>query len=201
MSRQTEVAETRNMRDRIRDSRLGTLLVLAVTAVLVMGGAYLLDRPKSDSGVTPVKLANAGAAPKTGHTAPDFTATTTDGQRVSLSSFKGHPVWLTFGATWCSSCQAEAPDIQAAYAKVKAQGVVVLAVYISEDTATVRDYGQRIGLTFLQVADPDTRVASMYRVFGIPEHFFIDRSGVLRSVRNGSMSPQRMDDSLAAIMK
>jgi CSLREA domain-containing protein len=40
--------------------------------------------------------------------------TTVDGTKVSLSSYRGHPVWLTFGATWCAACKAEAPDIEAA---------------------------------------------------------------------------------------
>ena len=34
--------------------------------------------------------------------------------------------------------------------------------------------------TFPKIADPDTHTASAYRVYGIPTHFFIDRTGVLR---------------------
>lgn len=199
MSRMATVEDRRDWRARTRESRWGTLLVLVVTAILVMVGAYLVERPKASAGVTPVKLSNAGSAPKTNHTPPDFTATSVDGKPVSLSSLKGHPVWLTFGASWCSACQAEAPDIEAAYERAKPAGVVVVAVFISEDAATVSDYGKRIGLQFTQVADPNTTIASAYRVLGIPAHFFIDKTGVLRSVRTGSMSPERMDKALAAI--
>jgi hypothetical protein len=49
------------------------------------------------------------------------------------------------------------------------------------------------------MADPDTRVASAYRVNGIPVHFFIDRAGVLRSMKTGSLSPEGMDTQLAGI--
>lgn len=201
MSRPATLDTSHSWRDRIRDSRAGTLLVLAVTAILVMAGAYVVDRPKAHADVTRVSLSatGGGAAPKAGRPARDFTVTTVDGRQVSLSAFKGHPVWLTFGATWCSACQAETPDIESAYERAKPQGVVVLAVYISEDAAAVRDYGQRVGLTFTQIADPETQLASAYRVYGIPAHFFIDRTGVLRSVRTGSMSPERMDKALAAI--
>ena len=202
MSEVTTVSRPKGWQQRIRESRLGTLSVLAVTATIVIGGAYLIDRPTAAaSGLQAIELSGPtnGAPPKVGSPAQDFTATTVDGNKVSLSSYKGHPVWLTFGATWCAACKAEAPDIQAAYKKFETKGVVVLAIFIREDSATVKDYGDRIGLTFPKVADPDTRIASAYRVYGIPAHFFIDSSGILRETRTGGQSPEQMDAALTAI--
>jgi cytochrome c biogenesis protein CcmG/thiol:disulfide interchange protein DsbE len=191
-----------DLRARIRGSRWGTLVVLGVTTVLVMGAAYLVDRPsESAAGVRAVTLSgpSRGAPPKIGALAQDFTATTVEGKAVSLSDYRGQPVWLTFGASWCAACQAEAPDIESAYLKFKPRNLVVLSISISEDSAAVRDYGDRIGLTFPKVADPDTRIASAYRVLGIPAHFFIDRSGVLRSMKTGSLSPEKMSHAIKAI--
>jgi cytochrome c biogenesis protein CcmG, thiol:disulfide interchange protein DsbE len=202
MSQETTVNQPKGGLQRIRESRLGTLLVLAVTAAIVMVGAYLVDRPASaQAGVSAVQVSGSGdgPAPKIGSPAADFTGTTVDGKKVSLSSYKGHAVWLTFGASWCAACQAEAPDIEAAYQKAKAQGAVVLAVSISEDSATVLEYGKRIGLTYPQIADPNTVIASAYRVNGIPAHFFIDKSGILRSEKTGGMSSDSMDAALKGI--
>ena len=198
----TTVSRPKGWQQRIRESRFGTLVVLAVTAGVVMAGVYLVERPAAaEPGITQVALSGpgGGAAPKVGSPAQDFTATTVDGKSVSLSGYKGHPVWLTFGASWCAACKAEAPDIEAAYKKFQAKGVVVLGISISEDSATVRDYGQRIGLTFPQVADPDTRIASAYRVNGIPAHYFIDASGILRAIKTGGLSPEQMDAALSGI--
>ena len=204
MSPVTTVGVPRSWQQRIRESRLGTLLVLVVTAAIVMGGAYLVDRPAAaQAGTTAVKLSGTGggAAPKIGSPAPDFTATTVGGKQVSLSSYKGQPVWLTFGASWCAACVAEAPDIEFTYQKFKAKGLVVLAVSISEDSATVKDYATRVGLTFPMVADPDTRIASVYGVYGIPAHFFIDKSGILRSVKTGDLSRDQMAAAIADISR
>ena len=96
---------------------------------------------------------------------------------------------------------AEAPDIESTYQKFKAKGVVVLAVSISEDSAAVKDYAARVGLTFPMVADPDTRIASVYGVYGIPAHFFIDRTGVLRSAKTGSLSTDQMASALTEISR
>lgn len=199
----TTVSTTKGWQQRIRESRFGTLVVLALTAGIVMAGVYLVDRPAAaEPGITQVALSGPGdgAAPKVGSPAQDFTATTVGGKSVSLSGYKGHPVWLTFGASWCAACKAEAPDIEAAYKKFQAKGVVVLGVSISEDSATVRDYGQRIGLTFPEIADPDTRIASAYRVNGIPAHYFIDSSGILRAIKTGGLSPEQMDAALTGII-
>lgn len=197
-----EPVSTRDWRARIRDSRMGTFLVLAVTAALVLGAVYLVDRSRG-TGLSPVKLTagSQGSAPVVGRPVRNFTATAVDGTRVSLAGYRGHPVWLTFGASWCAACRAEAPDVQGAYQQARSRGVVVLAVFISEDSAAVRDFAARAGLTYVKVADPDTRIASQYRVLGIPVHFFIDRTGVLRATRTGGMSRAQMDDALAEISR
>jgi cytochrome c biogenesis protein CcmG, thiol:disulfide interchange protein DsbE len=202
MSPLPKVTKPKGWQQRIRESRGGTLLVLGVTATIVIVGAYLMDRPASAaSGLQAISLSGPtdGAPPKIGTPAQDFTATTVDGKKVSLSSYKGHPVWLTFGATWCAACKAEAPDIQAAYKKFEPEGVVVLSIWIREDSATVKDFADRTGLTFPKIADPDTRIASAYRVYGIPAHFFIDKTGVLREIKTGGQSPEQMAAALTAI--
>ncbi len=205
MSPLPKVTKPKGWRQRLRESRGGTLLVLGVTATIVIVGAYLMDRPASAAagGLQAISLSGPtdGAPPKVGTPAQDFTATTVDGTKVSLSSYKGHPVWLTFGATWCAACKAEAPDVQAAYKKFQPEGVVVLSIWIREDSATVKDFADRTGLTFPKIADPDTRIASAYRVYGIPAHFFIDRAGILRSVKTGGQSPEQMAAALTEISR
>jgi cytochrome c biogenesis protein CcmG, thiol:disulfide interchange protein DsbE len=202
MSTVTTVSPPRSWQQRVRESRFGTLLVLAVTAAIVMGGVYLVERPTaSAAGTQAVKLSGEGKgpAPEIGKASQNFTATTVDGKAVSLDSYKGQPVWLTFGASWCAACVAEASDIEAAYQKHKASGAVVLSVSISEDSATVLDYAKRVGLTFPMIADPDTNIASAYRVNGIPAHFFIDKAGVLHSIKTGGLSAEQMDTAVKEI--
>ncbi len=189
--------------DRLRDSRLGTLLVLAVTAVLVMAGVYLVNRPDATTaGTTAVAVQAADtAAPRVGSPAQDFTATTVDGEKVSLSDYQGKPVWLTFGASWCTACQAEAPDIEAAYQQFQDKGVVVLQVNISEDSGAAKDYASRIGMTYPVIADPDSVIAGEYHVSAIPAHFFIGPDGTLAAMKAGGLSPDAMTAALDGITR
>ena len=185
-----------------RQSRTRTLVVMAVTAVIIATVAFLVNQPKTAAGgVTNVTLsgASSGAAPTVGQPAPDFQATTVDGKIVRLSDLKGKPVWLTFGASWCQPCRAENPDISAVYEKAKATGLAVVAIFISEDANAVRNYADRVGLTYQKVADPDTTIASQYRILGIPSHFFIDSAGVLREMKIGSLDQAGMERAIEGI--
>jgi peroxiredoxin len=175
-----------------------------VTAALVAGGMWLVDGRKQGgetlaNGATAVSIPGKSTVPppKVGSPAQDFTVTTIDGQKVSLSQFKGKPVWVVFGASWCAPCQAEVPDIEAAYKQYGPKGLVILGVNITEDTETVRAYAKRVGITFPVAADPESAVADAYRVSAIPAHFFVDKNGVLKEIRQGSVS----ETSIAASMK
>lgn len=109
-------------------SRLATVALLAAVTMAVLVAAAFWPRPGGEPGGG-VQVSGSGAArPVVGAPARDFTATTLEGKTVSLSTLRGRPVWLAFVATWCSSCRAEAPDVQAAYERAKASGAVVVAV-------------------------------------------------------------------------
>lgn len=197
-------------RSRLRSSRFGTAAVLAVTLALVLGGAWLVNRPQTGPDGSPasgmekvsaveLKGAQKGPAPEVGKPAQDFTATTYQGETVSLSGLRGRPVWLSFGASWCASCRAEFPDIQAAHAAAKPDGLAVVGVYLSEDATAVKSYADRLGLSYLQIPDADTRVASLYRVMGVPAHVFIDGEGVIRAIDMGVLSQAQIKDRLNRI--
>ncbi|MEL4358838.1 MULTISPECIES: TlpA family protein disulfide reductase [unclassified Luteococcus] len=203
-------ATSGDWRARLRQSKVGSLAVLGTTLAVVLTGAWLVNRSDSEpaaggsggtGGAQSVTLEGdqSGSAPEVGQPAPGFTATTMDGKQVSLASLKGKPVWITFGATWCTACRAEAPDIEAAWQAGKPKGVTVLAVFIKEDAATVRGYANRLNLSFPMVSDPNTELASRYRSIGIPSHFFIDGEGVLRKSHVGALTAEQMQQNLAEI--
>lgn len=186
----------------LQGARLRTLLVVAVVAVAIVGIVLVMDRP-ADDGVTSVTLKGdvAAAAPAVGAIPPDFTVTTTDGTQVSLASLAGQPVWLTFGASWCADCRAEATDLESVYQAWAPKGLTMLQVSIDESSDAVRDYAKRAGLTFPMAADADDLVAGQYRILGIPSHFFIARDGTVQEMRIGGLPKDQMERSVQAIVE
>lgn len=181
--------------------RAWTATVLTVTTAAILGVSYLANRPASGGGFTEVLLAGraTGPPPEVDRPAPAIGARSVDGADRSLADLRGRPVWVTFGATWCQPCRAENPDIQAAYERYRAQGLEILAIYIQDDAATIGEYARRSGLEFPIVDDVGTRLATSYRIVGIPSHFFVDSSGVLRSIRISSLDPAAIDENLERI--
>ena len=197
-------------RAKLRASKFGSFGVLAATLALVIIGAYLVQQAQGRSsddlqaesaGVSAVTLsaAQTGPPPEVGAPAQDFSARTVEGTPITLSQLRGKPVWLTFGASWCSACRVEFPDIQTTHEK-KGNDLAVVGLYLSEDSARVSEFAKRVGLTFPSIPDPQTTVASAYRVMGIPAHFFIDREGTIRDMRVGILDESAIEESLAKIM-
>jgi len=184
--------------------RLQTVLVLAITAVAIGVAAMALGTGGlgQSEGVTQVELTGdtTGAAPVVGAIPPTFTATTYDGKPISLASYAGKPLWLTFGASWCPDCRAEAPDVEAAYRKYAPQGLNVVGVFISESASDIAGYAGRVGFTFPIAVDQSTAIASRFRTMGIPTHFFIGADGVIRDIRVGALDPATIETEIQAIL-
>ncbi len=183
--------------------RLQTVVVLAVTALVIAAVAFLMGGGLGkNGGITAVTLTGnvAAAAPVVGGLPPGFTATTYDGKTVSLADYAGKPLWLTFGASWCPDCRNEAPDVEAAYQKYRAQGLNVLAVFINESPSDIAGYAGRAGLTFPIAVDERTAIASLYRNMGLPTHYFIAADGAIKDLRIGALDPADMDREIAGIL-
>lgn len=182
--------------------RLRTLAIMLVVGAAIAGATYLLDRTGA-TGYTTIELTGdtSGARPVVGSLPPAFAATTVEGEPFKLADLAGRPIWLTFGATWCADCRAEAPDLQATYAKYAPEGLAVVSIWLQESDQEVRDYAARLGLTFTKIADPSTALASRYRTYGLPTHFFIGPDGAIREVRLGGLPPDEMDRLARSILQ
>jgi peroxiredoxin/Cu/Ag efflux protein CusF len=110
--------------------------------------------------------------------APDFTLPTLSGAPVRLSDLRGKVVLLNFWVTWCGSCRAEMPTIDALYRRYKNRGLEVLAVNLdAATTSKVQALVGELGMTFRVGLDPSSSIARTYRVAGLPTTYLIDRAG------------------------
>lgn len=179
----------------------GLLVVVAITVVALVIGMFVVDDGEEaarsdDSSTSAVEVAGAVSAPKVGEPAPGFSGEGLDGA-VELSDID-KPTWVLFMATWCTECRAEAPDIQNAFEG--RDDVDIVAVYIGEREGTVREYAERVGLTFPQLPNPASDIAASYGVRAIPAHFFVDAEGVVQEVGFGALSETQIAEKLDALV-
>lgn len=114
-----------------------------------------------------------------GKRAPDFELRRLDGPgTLQLASLRGKVVVLNFWASWCFPCKQEAPALAAA-AKRWPGRVVVLGVDVNDPTSDARKFARKFKLTYPLVHDNHNVTSPKYGLTGLPETFFIDRSGKL----------------------
>jgi peroxiredoxin Q/BCP len=105
-----------------------------------------------------------------GEPAPDFTATTDAGERVSLSDFRGNPVVLYFyPRDDTPGCTKQACGIRDAYAEFERAGAVVLGISPDREAKHVK-FKEKYRLPFTLLADPEHEVAERYGTWS-EKHF------------------------------
>jgi peroxiredoxin len=175
------------------------VLSLGLAIAIVAGAWYIGDR--SGFGSIGKGGVNSDLLPKVGQVAPDFTAVDPQGNIVSLSDFRGQPVWLNFWGAWCPPCRAEMPDIQAAYEQLAPKGLVLLAVSLGDQPGAAEEFAAKNNVTFKILLDPDrTLTSAAYPVYNFPTHIFIDSDGIVRELRLQEMSTEQAIKSAESIL-
>ena len=104
---------------------------------------------------------------------------------MALTELRGKVVFLNFWATWCPPCRVEMPSMERLYKEFKDQGLAMLAVDLQESAKEVARFMKEFRLSFPALLDTDGRVASLYKVQGLPTSILIDRSGRVTGVALG----------------
>jgi cytochrome c biogenesis protein CcmG/thiol:disulfide interchange protein DsbE len=122
------------------------------------------------------------------------------GDTISLAGLAGNVVVVNFWASWCLACQDEhtaLSETARAYADRPARFVGVL--YNDRTGAGINWIGEMGGQSYPSVADPGSRTAIDFGLYGVPETFIIDPSGRIAYKHLGPISAgvlRRWIDSL-----
>jgi len=114
----------------------------------------------------------------------DFSLKNLEGREVSLSSCLNKVVVLDFWATWCGPCRASFPAMQSLASQYKEDtSVVFLFIDVWENSspqkmkAAALKLMQESNYHFNVLLDTNDKVATDYKVEGIPAKFVIDTKG------------------------
>jgi peroxiredoxin len=167
----------------VNDKRLkGLFFVILICSALILVSAWPLGKS------APGADAQGKIGLDIGNLAPDFVLLDVMGKEVRLSSFRKKSVILNFWSTWCKPCIEEMPDMQTFYNKNSLAGIEILAVSINrEKDSTVKNFAQKLNLTFPILCDFDKMVARKYKIFALPTTFLINEKGVITKKWYGKM--------------
>lgn len=118
-------------------------------------------------------------------TAEDYqwTITSPEGKRVSLTELKDKVIFLNLWATWCPPCVAEMPTIQKLYEQYENKIVFIMAS--REAAATLNQFVAKNGYNF-PVYTYQGSVPLPFQTSGIPATFIISKSGIIKAKKVGA---------------
>jgi len=149
----------------------------------LMGTTYVVTTVAADGSMIVVEESDFPVAMKVpltvGSIAPSFTATTANGETVSLAGLRERVVLLDFWAGWCSPCIRELPVVQALHDAWPETEFIVLGINLDRSEAAMDRAIEEHNLTYTQVFDEEDKISDLYRISGIPMTYVVDRSGVI----------------------
>jgi cytochrome c biogenesis protein CcmG/thiol:disulfide interchange protein DsbE len=145
-----------------------------------------------------VRIAD-GPSVAVGQPAPRIVGTTLDGEAFDLASYAGRPVVLNFWGPTCIPCRDEFPLLAAKLVEHADDGLAIIGILTDDPAPLARDFVAQFGAIWPTVEDPDKAYKAIYRVLGRPQSFFIDASGIVRSVQIGEVRATDFETHYARI--
>lgn len=169
---------------------VGLACVVGLVAVLASGFQHdprevaspLVDKPAPDFTLTSIELNATGTA-----------------DTVRLSDQRGTPVVVNFWATWCVPCQQEHQTLLALAKRFR--GTVRFYGVVYQDKPEAIDaWLNKRGRGYPTLIDTGSQAAIAFGVYGVPETFVIDQSGVIREKSTGGVSFEGMSGVLNGLL-
>jgi cytochrome c biogenesis protein CcmG/thiol:disulfide interchange protein DsbE len=165
----------------------------------------LLIAALTTSGVLLLVRAGSPGEPDThaavGSRAPAIAGTTLDGAAFDLTALAGKPVIVNFWGPSCVPCRDEFPLLEAKQTQHAADGFAIVGVLTDDPVEPAREFVTTYGGTWSTVVDPDKSIKAAYRVAARPQTYFIDRSGVIRSIQTGYLTDADFERQYAQIAR
>lgn len=148
------------------------------------GTSYVIASISVDGSRMRVEESSESVPPKApilpGFSAPDFSATDSRGEALTLSALRGDVVVLDFWAGWCGYCIAELPTLKELVAEFGERGVALLGINLDRSVGAFENALSGRGIDWRQVYDGSGgAISNLYRIEGIPMTYLIDRNGVI----------------------
>ncbi len=162
----------------------GVIAAGAVVAAMLAAGSIFVIAGQVASPQSPACAAKRGefvnfAATVPPRPLPDEPFFDKAGQPVRFADYRGRGLVVNFWATWCAPCVKEMPDLDKLNARLKAEGIEVLALSSDREGArVVEPFYRKLDLKSLPVLlDKSGTVARALKVTGLPTTLIVDREG------------------------
>lgn len=173
-------------------------LLVAAVAVMAATAGYITNR--NISAATPAQSAETASATATlmALELPD-----TSGSVQPISQWRGKVIVANFWATWCPPCRKEIPDFAASSRQFSKDPVQFVGLSI-DSLDKVKAFETEFDVPYpLLIASPDVlnlAVGFGNAAQGLPFTVIIDRAGVVRHVKLGTLNQSELEGKIRGLL-
>lgn len=133
--------------------------------------------------------------------APSFKVPTDAGD-IKLEDLHGQVVYVDFWASWCAPCRKSFPWLNEMQAKYGDQGLTIIGVNVDKDRKLAENFLKKNPASFKMVYDPDGKLASKYKLIGMPSAYLIGKNGNIQHSHVGFRvsKKQSYEDSIQHLL-
>jgi cytochrome c biogenesis protein CcmG, thiol:disulfide interchange protein DsbE len=120
---------------------------------------------------------------------------------ASIADFRGEWVLLNVWASWCTPCEAEAPDLVDFQREHGGDGFTILGINTQDGTEDALEFVRDFGLNYPSIRDGSGDYADELGTRGVPESFLIDPEGNVAYVRAGQVDRELLDSQVLPLIQ
>lgn len=132
---------------------------------------------------------------------PEITLDAIDGSGpIALGDLEGSILLVNFWAPWCVPCREEHAVLRDAATRYASSGVMVIGIVYQSDLSDVNEFLDELGRDYPVAMDTRSRAAIGFGVRGVPETFFVDRTGIIVGKVSGPVDTTLVEATLESII-
>jgi len=121
---------------------------------------------------------------------PEVSVKTLEGKAVNINDYlgKGHPVYVTFWATWCTPCKKELDALSDLYEDWKEDYQLEIVAVTIDNARALSKVGPMVsskGWPFVILSDPNKELMTALGFQTIPQSYLVDAEGKIVYAHNG----------------
>jgi peroxiredoxin len=138
---------------------------------------------------------------KVGQIAPNFTLNDIDGNKFSLSDYRGQVIVIDLMATWCGPCKTEMAHLKEIFSKYDHNDVWIMSIDVdnAETVSQLREFKNEYGSDWT-FATQGSSVGTAYGVTGIPQMYIIDQDGIVAYKNTGVTSSGELSSEIDKLL-
>jgi thiol-disulfide isomerase/thioredoxin len=120
-----------------------------------------------------------------------------DGRLYKVSDYRGKWLIINFWATWCAPCLKEMPELERFHQQNRERAQVWGVSFEDGDKALIRDYVDRLGVTFPILGYGQDPLTGYGEVRVLPTTFIIDPEGLFQHRFEGPITAADIVDEIS----